>query len=202
MRIIFILVSLTIIIFSCNKENVIEFNNYQNLQFEKYNATSNFEIKKLIYSQLDPEDRYKIWINHFDNVIKLNPPPKSTIILKLRSLINMGMFRENSEERLIFLNYEYPIWIKEAKAILTDQEIYNLVYEATNTATVADGGNQPVECFCHVGNNGFSCKTYTIGFPTMEMNIGLCVAGATCTGSKYGCGVLFLESCNGANCAF
>jgi len=199
-----LLTILTILVTSCNKDYNFMPNNLNNSRIEKYYSTKNIEAQKLIYSELNSFEKYKIWIYHFDEKIRQfsNNSKKRSIIAKLKSLMVHSIFIQNSKESRIFKSYSWPIWVKEAQNVLSNKEIYELVYETNSSEVIDVIDNQPVECFCHVGNQGYSCKTYTIGFPTIEVHIGLCVAGGSCNGSTKGCGLLFLESCNGANCAF
>jgi hypothetical protein len=204
MKNLLLITILTVLFTSCNKDYNILSNDSNNLRIEKYNFTKNIEAKKLIYSELKSDEKYKIWINHFDEKITYykNNSKKTKLIVKLKSLLVKNIFINNSKESRIFKSYSWPIWLNEAKNLLSDKEIYELAYETNSTEIIDVIDNQPVDCFCHVGNQGYSCKTYTVGFPTVVVNIGICVAGASCNGKSNGCGLLFLESCNGANCSF
>lgn len=71
------------------------------------------------------------------------------------------------------------------------------------TYRYSDDPPPPPDCFCHVGNFGYSCKKWSYGFPSgITVEYGLCESGSSCGGSGAGCGLLWLESCYGGHCNF
>jgi hypothetical protein len=183
----------------------------------KINSFDNLSAKKQVYSLLTSEVKFDLWVEHIDRLMAgsmiAQNNQKKELIKELRSFITKEIFENNSKEKEVVLSYYAPKWLAKAEKVFTGKEVYEIVYDNVFFAPVKINANskgnllaavpsEEVDCFCHVGNSGYSCKKLVITLPP-EVTYGICEQGSLpCKNSSNGCGFLFLESCNGNHCNF
>ncbi|MFM7645866.1 MAG: hypothetical protein ACKO41_04040 [Sphingomonadales bacterium] len=95
--------------------------------------------------------------------------------------------------------------------MFSEQEIYDLTSDPTKEVigSFRSGDRAPKnDCFCHVGQVGFSCTSSTLtvsGIPPKyeyQVTQGVCVRPRDCVGTQSGCGWFWYYSCNGSVCNF
>lgn len=158
------------------------------------------EARKNAYLLLNSSEKNFIWKTHFEKLLKQNlSVDKKNIIAELKNTLKPQLFANNANapkfvESEIFTLLKYKI-----EQLFTEEEIINYFINPTkypgvqlikivkdNIANRVLGGNGWRECTCHEGNVhgcglGFEC------FMTCKNE----------TYTRFGCGWLFLESCNG-----
>jgi hypothetical protein len=167
-----------------------------------------------MYNLLDSKSKYFFWSNHFLTAsANTNTLQKKAKIDELRTFLTPELFNESSRQAAIFTNYLIPAWAEKAKAIFSETELFQLLYENNQikanlrkSANQAGNDEQKVEadCFCHAGTSGYSCQKVTVGFPSgITIENGICEQSQiSCNSSSEGCGFLWLQSCSGNHCQF
>ena len=133
---------------------------------------------------------------------------KVSLINDLMANLEVSLFNNNSSKSDIFSNYFIPIWRKNAKNVFTEFELYDLAFEPSadpvgNVTAPPELPGGIANCFCHVGESGFSCRKVSVGFPSgITITNGVCQLVGDCTYSHPGCGWFWLSSCSGNHCNF
>ena len=175
--------------------------------------STDFESLIQMFNLLTASEKYELWYEHLLDAKDqfFHEQDKVDMIDYLLSNMDSSIFIANSYENDVFTNYFVPIWIDSAKNFFSDLEIYDLTFDVTaevigeeETEEFMPPDDGPVNCFCHVGNTGYSCKKISIGFPSgITIQYGVCEQGhSSCNSSSLGCGFLWLQSCNGNHCSF
>lgn len=192
-------------------------NQYQ-AKLNALQSEKNEGSKKVIYSLFSSTEKLKFWQDHFIIASKLatvkSDAQKMSLISELSSYLTNNVFEDNSDEQNIFLAYNLPTWLKKAESIFHKTELSDLLLsnfqesnpqiDNTIKTKVDYMPEDPVDCFCHVGNTGYSCKQLQVGFPSGVTQVyGMCEEGnRVCKTSNRGCGFLWLEKCNGSHCNY
>lgn len=186
----------------------------RSLQNEKSQSS-----KKVIYSLFSSSEKLKFWQDHFIIASKQatvkNDDNKLSLISELSSSLNTSVFEENADEQHVFLAYTMPRWLEKAESVFDTKELSSLIlnnyqeFSSIPEFSIQKKSNfiadePPVDCFCNVGTKGFICQQLSLGFPNIiQVTYGICEEGnRPCTTSKRGCGLLWLESCNGSHCNY
>lgn len=198
---------------SASAEYLIKLNTLRN--------ETNQSSKKVIYTMFSSSDKLKFWQGHFLIASKQAPfrkkEEKLFLISELASSIKREIFEGDTNAKDIFLNYTIPLWLERAEKVFSKEELTDLLLfnyqdlhqESNSIALITPKASYiadepPVDCFCHVGNVGYACKQLQIGFPSgITVVYGNCEeAERACSRSTRGCGLLWLESCNGSHCNY
>lgn len=183
------------------------------LQVEKVRMAPDYDAARQMFRQLQPAAAAFLWVKHVNEYKNLNSirknPDKQAAIDALLTHIRAGIFVRNSKEAVIFLNYTFPAWLSLHGKRLSQRELYDLCFDPLQLSSMEAGQEYELEdaanapCFCHIGNSGYSCKKLSIGIPSgVTVEYGICESGSDCAFKTIGCGVFWLESCNGSHCSF
>lgn len=191
--------------FSCTKSDQIPI---KPAEAALQNATTiSSDAVQQIYNQLSADEKFSYWDAHLrfcEDSLAAGFPEKASAIASLRGSLKTSIFEDESDAATVFLNYTLPVWLTNAEKVLTEVEIFELTMQnkfLPNVNIVPEVDN--AECFCHVGNKGYSCKKMELGFPSgVTITYGICEAPDPCEGSRRGCGFLWLQSCSGGHCNF
>lgn len=204
-------------LFSCTKSMFEDAISNSGNTIESFKAEVDFDTKIQKYNLLSPMEQFTIWKEHLIKAkkyyIKANDTVKANSINQLLSTLPESIFyTTDTTSRDIFLNYTIPTWRQTAELIFSQEEIYDIVFDPTKDNIGGEGGTltgraappaSTVDCFCHVGTSGFSCKKTSFGFPSgITIETGICETQGDCTYSRRGCSWLWLSSCNGSHCSF
>ncbi len=175
-------------------------------------ARSSYDERIQIYNLMKETERYNLWFNHLKNAKKQftdnRETSKANLVAQLMEHLSVGIFASfSSTEKDVFLNYFIPSWLNNARTTFTSLEIYDLTFDPTSVSIGNRASLPPDEgsanCFCHVGNSGYSCTKVTVSFPWgVTVSNGMCEGSVECRASMLGCGLLWLESCNGGHCNY
>ena len=207
----------------CNKVGLnlqtVNTRNYEIL-LSRVKNESNSQLQKLYYATFTNEEKLKFWKDHFLIAISkknyISNPDKIDLITELNNNLKKEIFDLNSDARNIFLTYIIPTWLKKSENIFSKEEVSELLlynYQVNSIEVLQDSGkiknnalpDEPsVDCFCHVGNTGYTCKQLSMGFPSgVSIKYGVCEeASNKCKTTTFGCGILWAESCTGSHCNF
>jgi hypothetical protein len=219
-----------IILISCNKkiEQVNSTIDPFMVKMEQYQMEENPSTKKMMYRLFSENEKARFWKSHFEIALKKEKFSKvgsQLLIKEIMNIVQPEIFIEGSNENNLSKAYYMPIWTSKAEKLLNNSEIAELVYfnywdlpqhiyNSNNKeiikrkiALLDPDAEKPVDCFCHVNQNGFSCRKteIDIGIPNTGFKIveGKCEqAQVSCSQSDYGCGWLWGFSCNGSHCNF
>lgn len=178
---------------------------------EKFKEERNLETSRQMYLGMSASERHQVWLDHFTDYKRNSnvstDSRKMELIGDLEAALSTGIFENGVRNATdVFINYTLPKWTKKAEKVFSPIEIYDLMFENRVTEPVTEIGSvgSPIaECFCHVGNNGYSCKLVKAGIPSgLEIINGVCEFTVDCKSSRVGCGALWLSSCNGSHCNF
>jgi hypothetical protein len=186
---------------SCTKDKEASLDQLSEVAMETFHSGS-AEEQKQMYSAMTAEEKYNIWIDHLTAMQGRfsGNSQQEALILQLKGKLSPGVFTDDSHDQIVFMNYYTPQWMGYAKQVFNDKEIYDLVFENKNLPY--EESSTP-DCFCHVGNSGYSCKKWSIGFPSgVTVEYGMCENAYACNYSRRGCGFLWVESCNGSHCNY
>jgi hypothetical protein len=197
------LVIVGILISSCSKEDEIK--NGPPPEVTALQLAARDGARDQVYVQMSSQEKYDLWKQHFKYLKDdlRSDPDKVVSIENLESCLTVKLFEPESDERATFLAVTLPGWIEKVKGIFSDEELFEVIMEnrAAPVVPVQTDIHTP-DCFCHVGNNGYKCKKIKLSIPP-SLDYGVCEQGSTvCDYSRYGCGALWLESCNGSHCSF
>jgi hypothetical protein len=196
------LVIVGILISSCSKEDEVK--NGPPPEVAALQLAARDGARDQVYVQMSAQQKYDLWKEHFkylkDSI--RSEADKVASIENLESSLTVKLFEPESDEQATFLAVTLPNWIEKVKGIFSDEELFEIIMEnrVASVATVETDFHAP-GCFCHVGNNGYKCKKIKLSFPP-SLDYGVCELGSACDYSRYGCGALWLESCNGSHCSF
>jgi hypothetical protein len=175
-----------------------------------------FDEDVIEYNLMTPAEKYKLWADHWEKAKEFfSGKSESTKVAMLDSMmaaISENSFDSTKTEYSVLNGYWIPKWQNDLTSVFTDDEIYDLSFnpktDSVGKAAPPDlgfdlGGDGAVNCFCHVGTNGFSCKKLSVGFPNIGYDYGTCEQGVqACTYKRYGCSWLWMSSCNGNHCNY
>ncbi|MEK7226851.1 MAG: bacteriocin fulvocin C-related protein [Bacteroidota bacterium] len=202
----------------CQKNNTLERKSSEkpNIQLERLSTASDFEVQKQIFNLMAPSERYSLWDGHLQNAknqfTNTNESKKVALIEELLAAISVSVFDNTSTANSIFENYFLPTWQSKADTTFSAMELFDLTYDPTEdtigyrTAPPEiggePGGGPSPKCFCHAGTSGLSCTKLVITIPP-SITFGTCErTNAYCKESDYGCGRLWLWSCDGNHCQY
>lgn len=220
-----LILTISVLLLSCTKK--IETITPKQSEFEmkllKFQNEDNPGVKKIIYRLFTAQDKVKFWKTHFNLALQNQPYLRSEIakdlIQELNKMINPEMFIDGTNSNSLSKAYYMPVWLKKAELVLTKNQINELVFSnfldiqkpttigqdqiKKQVTKLGDGPEIVADCFCHVGETGFSCKKTTIGFPSgVTVTIGICEQAYACNSSSSGCGWFWLSTCDGGHCNF
>lgn len=210
---------------NCSKK--VETQTSEQTDFEiklfKYQNEDNPGVRKIIYRLFTETEKVKFWKTHFKLALQKESYASNeaavSLIHDLDNMIKPEMFIDGSNANYISKAYFMPLWLKKAETVLDKNQIGELVYanfldeikpvtvkpeQIKKQITMLGSGPEIVaDCFCHVGETGFSCKRTDIGFPSgVTVKIGICEQAYACNSSNSGCGWFWLSSCDGGHCNF
>lgn len=216
---------IAITLMNCTKKmetQIIDHSGFE-LKILKYQNEANPGIKKIIYRLFTETEKVKFWKMHFKLALQKQSYTSNqsavNLIHDLDNMINEEMFIDGSKANYLSKAYYMPLWLKKAESVLNKNQIGELVYtnyldevkpeiihpeQIKKQNTMLGSGPEVVaDCFCHVGETGFSCKRTDIGFPSgVTVKIGICEQAYACNSANSGCGWFWLSSCDGGHCNF
>ena len=215
-----------IILTGCSKnhDSKSETENAYRLKVVKFQNQEDPGLKKMLYRLFSSEEKLMFWKEHISISLQKESyktnPKAIALIHELENMLSKEMFEDGSSANSISSAYFKPIWLKNAETVFTSKQIGELVYSnfldkqniiksnttiARNAQTVivkTPNFEKLVNCFCEVGETGFSCKKTEIGFPSgVTVTIGICERANPCE-EHSGCGWFWAYDCNGGHCNF
>ena len=188
-------------------------------QYTVLKSTDDFQSRLQIYDLLSADEKFSLWNDHLIKAraqfVSANQIDKVSMVDELSTNMSRNIFKEGmqySSSVDVFLNYFVPLWLRKARTVFNELEIYDLTFnplvkvvgerEAPSEIGVGSGGTVP-DCFCHVGVTGYSCRRISVGIPSgVVITNGMCEKSGDCMYFRRGCGFLWLSSCNGNHCVF
>lgn len=175
----------------------------------KISIVADFEEKRLLYSTQTDEQRYYIWYTYLES--KLNSLEYTDIqkaaILTLKNKLNINLFKD-TDERIIFQEIWLPQWIKFAKNLFSDIQIYNLAFNIQITQDVSPNFQtntnkleiEVQDCTCKQGSS-YTCPRLVGGIIPF-IQYGDCSFVNKCNNLIRGCGAFFDDECDGSKCSY
>lgn len=198
-----------LVLLSCTKsETNISPSSVESKKIAVFKTTTDFSTQVQLFNLLSGKEKFQFWKENLANVQKLtsvkNNALKIALIQELSASISSEVFEEGSNQNIIFKNYTSAIWVKKAAQAFSKEELYDYFFDHQQIQTNLVGEpNVLADCFCHVGNSGYSCKQTSVGFPSgVTIKHGMCEQPTDCKESSSGCGLLWFESCNGGHCNY
>ncbi len=187
--------------------------------FTSVTNVSNLEARKVAYSSLNGNERFQFWQGRFEVAIS-SGEYNEIQISKIRELANAlsPEYFTNSDKKEIFKAVQLPKWIESCKNILSDYQIFDLIfsikYEAssllvmkanqtasgtTNQVNLVAPGDGGGNCTCALGSS-YTCPYYSSIPPFISYHPCSKASSVACSESVRGCGALLDDACDGNVC--
>lgn len=184
-------------------------------KIESLISTVDFQSRIQMFNLLTKKEKHRMWRDHLvkarTQFLNEGHPAKVAKVDELITNLALDVFDNTTSTSAVFTNYFMPRWQASLNADFTPKEMYDLgfnpgvdVLGRVAPEEIGTGGGTGVNCFCHVGTSGFSCRRITVDFPlSISIVNGICEQGSSpCVNNRYGCGWFWLSSCNGNHCNF
>ncbi len=177
---------------SCSTENE-SLNESKTSRIQEIKNEKNIAVQRVMYNLLTPDEKYRLWSEKIDNIIKdknLNIEQVS-LIKEVKSKLNKNYFDDSytDDNKEIFKVVYLKEFFKKAKANFSDDFIY-LNFYTINTSRVEFVDDNPnTACACYKGTTFWSCgvvSPYTCKTPANP-----------CTSKTTGCGLWWQDPCDG-----
>lgn len=158
------------------------------MRIEKVLAEENYETQKMMYAMLDSNEKYKIWDDKINAMIKNDDLNSGQVelIKDLKRHLSANLFDETvkNDEREIFKYVYVKEFLKISEKLFDRKYIYVNLFSISNKA-LSPELSQP-NCTCNRGSM-WSCAMATSD----------CGSSSSCDSSTSGCGFGGFFECNG-----
>lgn len=177
-------------IFSCTKDEIKGTNDVLSkdvnlLKIKNFSEIKDVNNQKVVYSLLNESEKFKIWNDKLETVLKnekFNSKQKKLILDLKKELKTVVFSDDDNAYKAYFKNIFVKNYLIELQVSFSRNEIENIFYNINSSERVDSGENG---CNCNKGSL-FGCGDS-------------CIA-STCKSGTSGCGFMWSWECNG-NCS-
>lgn len=183
------MLSISVFLISCTKSGYKEKND--KLLVDEVMAIKNSDAQRLSFSELlNPEQKSELWHGRINQMMKENVLNQSqkNLLISLKSNLSAKVFQDK-DQRDIFMNNFGLKWQQDAIQIIGVELMYKYLVNINNSSTANS------EELDELGDGTSSCNCNQTSSVSC-LGRDECTS-TTCKTSDYGCGVLWLWSCNG-----